>query len=36
VIDAFRDRFDLDLEIVETAREDIEFKVPRALREATS
>jgi 4-hydroxy-3-methylbut-2-enyl diphosphate reductase len=36
VIDAFRDRFDLDLEIVETAREDIEFKVPRVLREATS
>ena len=33
VVDAFRDRFDVTLELVETAREDIEFKVPRALRE---
>jgi 4-hydroxy-3-methylbut-2-enyl diphosphate reductase len=33
VIDAFRDRFDLTVELVETAREDIEFKVPRVLRE---
>lgn len=32
VIDAFRDRFDLTVELVETAREDIEFKVPRVLR----
>ncbi|MDD8021803.1 MAG: 4-hydroxy-3-methylbut-2-enyl diphosphate reductase [Paracoccaceae bacterium] len=33
VIDAFRDRFELTVELVETAREDIEFKVPRVLRE---
>ncbi|MCE5973402.1 4-hydroxy-3-methylbut-2-enyl diphosphate reductase [Sinirhodobacter sp. WL0062] len=35
VIDAFRDRYDLTVELVETAREDIEFKVPRVLREAS-
>jgi 4-hydroxy-3-methylbut-2-enyl diphosphate reductase len=33
VIDAFRARFDLTIEQVETAVEDIEFKVPRILRE---
>jgi 4-hydroxy-3-methylbut-2-enyl diphosphate reductase len=33
VIDAFRARFDVTLEQVETAVEDIEFKVPRILRE---
>ncbi|MEV8465204.1 4-hydroxy-3-methylbut-2-enyl diphosphate reductase [Fluviibacterium sp. DFM31] len=33
VIDAFRDRFDVTVEQVETAREDVEFKVPRVLRE---
>ncbi|SMX30810.1 4-hydroxy-3-methylbut-2-enyl diphosphate reductase [Actibacterium lipolyticum] len=33
VIDAFRDRFDVTLEIVETAKENVEFKVPRVLRE---
>ncbi len=33
VIDAFRDRFDLSVEMVETAHEDIEFKVPRILRD---
>ena len=33
VIDAFRDRFDVTVERVETAKEDIEFKVPRVLRE---
>ncbi len=33
VIDAFRDRFEVTVEIVETAVEDIEFKVPRILRE---
>jgi len=33
VIDAFRARYDLTVETVETAREDIEFKVPRILRE---
>ncbi len=33
VIDAFRARFDLTVEQVETAVEDIEFKVPKVLRE---
>lgn len=33
VIDAFRARFDLTVEMVETAVERVEFKVPRALRE---
>jgi 4-hydroxy-3-methylbut-2-enyl diphosphate reductase len=33
VIDTFRDRYDVTVETVETAREDVEFKVPRALRE---
>ena len=33
VINAFRDRYDVTLELVETARENIEFKVPRVLRE---
>ena len=32
VIDAFRDRYDVRSEIVETARESVEFKVPRVLR----
>jgi 4-hydroxy-3-methylbut-2-enyl diphosphate reductase len=32
VIAAFRARFDVTVEIVETARENVEFKVPRALR----
>ncbi len=32
VINAFRDRFAVTLELVETAREDVEFKVPRVLR----
>ncbi|MEC3862915.1 4-hydroxy-3-methylbut-2-enyl diphosphate reductase [Mesobacterium sp. TK19101] len=34
VIQAFRDRFDVTEEVVETAREDVEFKVPRVLRQA--
>ena len=34
VIDAFRARYDLTVEMVETAQENIEFKVPRVLREA--
>ncbi|MGV8951650.1 MAG: 4-hydroxy-3-methylbut-2-enyl diphosphate reductase [Cypionkella sp.] len=34
VIDAFRARFDTRVEIVETAQEHVEFKVPRILREA--
>jgi len=33
VIDACRARFDVTLKIVETAREDVEFKVPRVLRQ---
>jgi 4-hydroxy-3-methylbut-2-en-1-yl diphosphate reductase len=32
VIDAFRDRYDVTVELVETAKEDVEFKVPRVLR----
>ena len=32
VLDAFRDRFDAVIEPVETARENVEFKVPRVLR----
>ncbi|MBC7144471.1 MAG: 4-hydroxy-3-methylbut-2-enyl diphosphate reductase [Thioclava marina] len=35
VIDAFRQRYDLTVDQIETAREDIEFKVPRVLREAS-
>ena len=34
VIDAFRARFDTTVELVETAQENIEFKVPRILRES--
>ncbi len=33
VIDAFRERFDVTQEVVETAQENVEFKVPRVLRE---
>lgn len=33
VIVAFRDRYEVTLELVETARERVEFKVPRVLRE---
>ncbi|PPB79572.1 4-hydroxy-3-methylbut-2-enyl diphosphate reductase [Albidovulum inexpectatum] len=33
VVEAFRARFDVTLIPVETAREDVEFKVPRILRE---
>lgn len=33
VIDAFRARFDVTVELVETAKERVEFKVPRVLRE---
>ncbi|MEM9975683.1 MAG: 4-hydroxy-3-methylbut-2-enyl diphosphate reductase [Pseudomonadota bacterium] len=32
VIDAFRARFDVQLEMIETAVENVEFKVPRVLR----
>ena len=34
VVDAFRQRYDLTVELVETAQERVEFKVPRVLREA--
>ena len=34
VIAAFKARYDLRVERVETAKEDIEFKVPRVLRVA--
>ncbi|WP_299599745.1 4-hydroxy-3-methylbut-2-enyl diphosphate reductase [uncultured Tateyamaria sp.] len=34
VIDAFRDRYDVTVEMVETAVENVEFKVPRVLRES--
>ncbi len=34
VIDAFRDRFDVRVELVETAVENIEFKVPLVLRQS--
>jgi len=33
VIDAFRDRFNVTTEIIETATENIKFKVPRVLRD---
>ena len=33
VIAAFGDRFEVTREIVETAQENVEFKVPRVLRE---
>ena len=32
VIDAFRARYDVTVEVIETARENVEFKVPRVLR----
>ncbi|PIE06788.1 MAG: 4-hydroxy-3-methylbut-2-enyl diphosphate reductase [Rhodobacterales bacterium] len=35
VVQGFRDRYDLTVEIVETAREGVEFKVPRVLRMET-
>ena len=34
VIDAFRARYDVTVEIVETAQENVEFKVPKVLRES--
>ncbi|MHA3916245.1 4-hydroxy-3-methylbut-2-enyl diphosphate reductase [Halovulum sp. GXIMD14793] len=36
VIDAFRDRYDVTVEMVETAEENVEFKVPRVLREGAA
>lgn len=32
VIDAFKSRYDVTVEVVETAKENVEFKVPRVLR----
>lgn len=34
VIDAFRSRYDTQVEMVETAQENVEFKIPRVLRES--
>ncbi len=36
VIDAFRERYDITVEVVETAQETVEFKVPRILRVAAA
>lgn len=36
VIDAFRDRYDVSVEMVETAVERVNFKVPRVLRDVTA
>ena len=33
VIDAFRDRYDVTVDVVETAQENVSFKVPRMLRQ---
>jgi 4-hydroxy-3-methylbut-2-enyl diphosphate reductase len=33
IIDAFRERFDVEIEIVTTAEESIAFKLPRELRD---
>jgi 4-hydroxy-3-methylbut-2-en-1-yl diphosphate reductase len=33
VVDAFRERFDVTVDTIETAQEHVEFKVPRILRE---
>ena len=35
VIEAFRQNHDVDMQVVETAKENVEFKVPRVLRETT-
>ena len=35
VIDSFRERFDVSVELVETAQENVNFKVPRILRVAS-
>ena len=35
VIDAFKDKYDVTEELVETAVENVEFKVPRVLRQAS-
>jgi len=33
VIDAFKNRYNVTIEYVETAQENVNFKVPRILRE---
>ena len=33
VIDAFKARYDVTTDLVETAQENVEFKVPRVLRQ---
>ncbi|WP_380054750.1 4-hydroxy-3-methylbut-2-enyl diphosphate reductase [Falsihalocynthiibacter sp. SS001] len=35
VIDAFKERYEVTVEFVETAQENVEFKVPRVLRQAS-
>ncbi|MGH1578546.1 4-hydroxy-3-methylbut-2-enyl diphosphate reductase [Planktotalea sp.] len=35
VIDAFKARFEVTVDVIETAKENVEFKVPRILRETT-
>ena len=35
VIDAFKAKYDVTVEVVETAKENVEFKVPRVLRDAS-
>ncbi|MRU16292.1 4-hydroxy-3-methylbut-2-enyl diphosphate reductase [Roseovarius sp. A21] len=35
VIDAFRERYEVTTEVMETAQENVEFKVPRVMREAS-
>ena len=35
VVDAFKERYEVVMETVETAQENVEFKVPRVLRDAT-
>ena len=32
VVDAFKERYDVTVEVIETAQENVEFKVPRVLR----
>ncbi|SOH95071.1 4-hydroxy-3-methylbut-2-enyl diphosphate reductase [Monaibacterium marinum] len=36
VVDAFKARYDVTVQIIETAQENVEFKVPRVLRSATA
>ena len=36
VLDAFAERFDIDVELVTTAKENIVFSLPRPLREAAA